>query len=249
MYTIPSAVQLAIKLAAAQIQQIKKQNPVIALDGYSSSGKSTLAKDLATLLEITHIDTGAMYRATALYLLQTGISPDDEPTVTSSLDDIDIELCLEKGQRCTKLNDIDVSEEIRSMKVSNIVSEVSTISSVRRYLVKQQRKIAASQSVVMDGRDIGTVVLPDADVKIFVTASIEERSKRRHLELSNKGVDISLEEVSTNLEKRDRIDSGRKDSPLLQADDAVLLDTTTYDRPGMLVEAIKIISNKLNAHL
>ena len=246
MYNIPSAVQLAIQIAAAHIKQIKKQRPVIALDGHSSSGKSTLAKDLATLLEITHIDTGAMYRATALYLLQAGISPQDESVVESSLTDINIELCLEEGHQCTKLNDLDVSKEIRSIEVSDIVSEVSAISAVRRYLVDQQRHIASQQSVVMDGRDIGTVVLPDADVKLFVTASLEERSKRRHLELLDRGVELSLHDVSDNLSKRDKIDSERKDSPLRQAEDAVLLDTTHHDRPGMLVQAIKIIVDKLN---
>jgi len=243
---IPSAVQLAIKIATAQIQQIKKQRPVIALDGHSSSGKSTLAKDLATLLEITHIDTGAMYRATALYLLQAGISPQDESVVGSSLADINIELCLEEGYQCTKLNGVDVSKEIRSMEVSNIVSEVSTISAVRRFLVDQQRVIASKQSVVMDGRDIGTVVLPKADVKLFVTASIEERSKRRHLELLDRGVEITIGDVADNLAKRDKIDSEREDSPLKQADDANLIDTTHHDRSGMLVEAIKIIVDKLN---
>ena len=245
MYTLPSAVQLAIQLAAAQIKQIKNQNPVIALDGHSSSGKSTLARDLAKLLEITHIDTGAMYRATAFYLLEAGISPQDESKIESVLSDIKIELCLEQGLQCTKLNNLDVSTEIRSMKVSDIVSEVSTISAVRRYLVDQQRQIAAVQSVVMDGRDIGTVVLPDADVKLFITASIEERSTRRHLELSDRGVELSIEEVAANLAKRDQIDSQRKDSPLRQAEDAVLLDTTHFDRPGMLVEAIKIIVDKV----
>jgi len=219
---------------------------VIALDGHSSSGKSTLAKDLATLLEITHIDTGAMYRATALYLLQAGISPQDESVVESCLTDINIELCLEKGNQCTKLNNIDVSSDIRSMEVSDIVSEVSTISSVRRYLVEQQRQIASLQSVVMDGRDIGTVVLPDADVKLFVTASLEERSKRRHLELEERGVELSLSDVTDNLKKRDKIDSERTDSPLRQAEDAVLLDTTHLDRSGMLVQAIKVIIEKIN---
>ena len=245
MYNIPSAVQIAIKLAAAQIQHIKHKNPVIALDGHSSSGKSTLARDLAQLLDITHIDTGAMYRAVALYSINETIAIHDTQAIVGSLGDIQIDLRSEDGSQQTFLNGQDVSKDIRSMKVSDIVSEVSTISEVRKYLVQQQREIARSKSVVMDGRDIGTVVLPDADVKLFVTASSEERSKRRYLELLNRGVKIELHEVAENLRKRDKIDSERADSPLLQAKDAMLIDTSSLDRPGMLTKAITLIHDKL----
>jgi len=238
-------VQIAIKAATTQIQSIKTQKPVIALDGHSSSGKSTLAKDLSQLLEVTHIDTGAMYRAVSLYLLQHHISPQDITTIKTALPHIKIELTQIEGRQVTLLNGKDVSKEIRSMAVSDIVSEVSTVSEVRRYLVEQQREIAKKQSVVMDGRDIGTVVLPDAEVKIFVTASTDERTNRRHLELTERGVDVTPDQVRKNLIKRDKIDSERADSPLKQAEDAILLDTTELDRSGMLVQAIQIISTTI----
>jgi len=244
LYNIPGAVQLAVQVAAAQIQEIRSNNPVIALDGHSSSGKSTLAKDLAKLLQITHIDTGAMYRAVALYTLEQGINVTDRAKVAAALSDIRIRLEVEEGIQKTILNDKDVSKDIRSMAVSDVVSEVSVISEVRRFLVDQQRAIAAEQSVVMDGRDIGTVELPQADGKLFVTASDDVRSHRRHLELQGRGVEISLDDVRANLLKRDKIDSEREDSPLMQAEDAVLLDTTSLDRSGMLTTAIKIISEK-----
>ena len=244
MYNIPGAVQLAVQVAAAQIQEIRSKNPVIALDGHSSSGKSTLAKDLAKLLHITHIDTGAMYRAVALFTLEKGIDVTDVPKVTEALSEIRIQLIKEEEKQKTILNEKDVSKDIRSMAVSDIVSEVSVISAVRRFLVDQQRSIAAEHAVVMDGRDIGTVVLPNADVKLFVTASDKVRSHRRHLELQDRGVAISLEDVRANLLKRDKIDSERTDSPLKQAEDAVLLDTTTLDRQGMLTTAIRIILDK-----
>lgn len=204
---------------------MKKIN--IAIDGHSSCGKSTTSKILARKLAYKYIDTGAMYRAVTLYMIENDIDFKDEEVLMDTLPKIQVDFRMdpEKGNRTT-LNGRDVEDDIRTMKVSALVSPVSTIPSVRRKLVEQQQVIAAGKGVVMDGRDIGTVVLPNAELKVFMTASLEARAKRRWEELKRKGQDISLEEVSRNLSERDRIDSGREDSPLKMADDAILLDTT-----------------------
>lgn len=247
MYNIPQGVGIGLSLLQHELEKIRSHKLVIALDGHSSSGKSTLAHNLAQLLSLKHIDTGAMYRAVTLYLLDQEIDISNELKVESVLKDIDITFQREDDQCFTLLNGIKVEEEIRTMRVSDQVSDVSAISAVRSHLVNLQRKMAASDSVIMDGRDIGSVVLPDANIKIFVSASLEIRTDRRYKELLAKGVEITKEEVAKNLAKRDHIDSNREDSPLVQAADAIFLDTGGLDHGQMLAEAIKIIHGKTSS--
>lgn len=204
---------------------------VIAIDGHSSCGKSTVAKDLAKELSIAYIDTGAMYRAVTLYALRNGfISNDslDEKRVVDSLADISITFLFNSQLKCneTFLNGTSVESEIRTLEVSNKVSYISAIKAVRKQLVEWQREMGSKQSVVMDGRDIGTVVFPDADIKIFMTASDEVRAQRRYDELVAKGDKVSLDDVLLNIRERDRIDSTRAESPLRRAEDALLLDNS-----------------------
>ncbi len=218
---------------------------VIALDGHSSSGKSTLAKDLSSLLSVSHIDSGAMYRAITLYFIRHKVDINNKSTVAYALESINISFKVVDGKTVTVLNGSVVESDIRTMEVSDLVSDVAAISSVRRYLVSQQRRLADAQSIIMDGRDIGTVVFPEADVKLFVTASIEVRTQRRYDELKARGVEITIDEVRANLTKRDHIDSTREDSPLKQAEDAILLDTGSLDRSGMIASATKMIHEKM----
>jgi len=215
---------------------------VIAIDGHSSSGKSTISKDLASTFGFIHIDTGAMYRAVTFYCLSQNIDTQDPNAVGASLDNINIVFKQIDGRRLTFLNGEQVEKEIRTMHVSSHVSHIASISAVRRFLVDQQRSMKGTCGIIMDGRDIGTVVFPDAHIKFFVSASIESRSARRYDELVTKGITISKEEVIKNLEERDFIDSNREDSPLVQADDAIYFDTTSYDRNGQLAQAIQLIS-------
>jgi len=203
---------------------MKKIN--IAIDGHSSCGKSTLAKALAAKLHYLYIDSGAMYRAVTLYFLNKGTDINNAEAVKAHLEEITISFKNHNGENRTLLNDADVSEEIRSMAINNFVSPVAAISSVRKKLVHQQQIIGSKKGVVMDGRDIGTVVFPDAEIKIFLTANIETRAQRRFDELRRKGNAVSLEEIKHNLAERDRIDSNRLDSPLKQAQDAILLDNS-----------------------
>lgn len=203
----------------------------IAVDGYSATGKSTTAKAVAARLGYVFIDSGAMYRAVALYCLDRGIPIlPDEPRLEDSLDHIHIDFRLnpETGRRDTYLNGQDVELEIRSLRVSEVVSEVAAISSVRRKLVAMQREMGKAGGVVMDGRDIGTVVFPKAELKIFLSASMEVRVQRRMNELTRKGKPATADEVRANILHRDRIDSTREDSPLRKADDAFEIDTTHH---------------------
>jgi cytidylate kinase len=194
----------------------------IAIDGPAGAGKSTVAKKLAKLLGFTYIDTGAMYRAITLKVLRENISLKDEERIVEVARKSDISL---DGERVF-LDGEDVSEEIRKPIISQKVSVVSQIPEVREILVKKQRKIAEGKNVVMDGRDIGTVVLPDAQFKFFLTASLEERARRRYEELKNKGTEVKYEEVLEEIKKRDSLDSGRKTSPLTIPEGAILIDTT-----------------------
>lgn len=245
MITLPQGISLAIKLVTAEITALKNKNLTIALDGHSSSGKSTLAKDLAQLLDIIHVDTGAMYRAVTYSFIQNEIDLQDDHHVNKALKDIHIEFKMEGQTKCTFLNGQNVESDIREMAVSEKVSDVATVHAVRKFLVAQQRAMAKTTSIIMDGRDIGSVVFPDADVKLFVTADITERSQRRYKELQGRGKDISLNDVSENLQKRDIIDSTREHSPLVKAADAVTLDTTDMDRGTMLATAVKIIHSQV----
>lgn len=204
---------------------------VIAIDGYSSTGKSTMAKALAKQIGYAYIDTGAMYRAVTLYCLENNLIDGDivdEPALQQRLDDIHITFRpADDGTTHTYLNDVDVESEIRSMRVSNKVSIIAAIGFVRRDMVRQQQAMGTQKGIVMDGRDIGTVVFPDAEMKVFVTASAEVRAMRRYKELQGKGdTTTTLEEVMQNVTERDRIDSTRAESPLRRADDAVELDNS-----------------------
>lgn len=196
----------------------------IALDGYSSCGKSTMAKFLARELKYIYVDTGAMYRVVALYALRHGMVENgevDEAALVAALDKIDISF---SDDRHALLNGEDVENEIRGMQVSECVYKVSSIAAVREKLVREQRKIGRNGGVVMDGRDIGTVVFPNAELKIFVTASAETRARRRYDELVAKGEKITYDEVLENIRNRDFADENRKTSPLKKAEDAIIFD-------------------------
>ncbi len=216
---------------------MKKIN--IAIDGYSSCGKSTLAKQLARELNYIYIDSGAMYRAVTLFLLQHNINIQNHDEVIGKLDEIDIYFEYLDGNSTTFLNGKNVEKDIRKMDIAKQVSHVAIISEVRQKLVKQQQHLGRDKGVVMDGRDISTVVFPDAELKIFVTAEIDIRADRRFQELKDKGIESSLEEIKSNLRDRDYIDSTREDSPLTQAEDAILLDNTSLDRASQLKKALE----------
>ncbi|GAB1398542.1 MAG TPA: (d)CMP kinase [Saprospiraceae bacterium] len=221
---------------------------IIAIDGYSSCGKSTLARELARVLHYIYIDTGAMYRAVTLYFINHNIDFKNEEEVTNALNNISIDFRKIKSEIHTFLNSQDVETSIRSMQVSELVSEVSAISSVRSFLVQQQQAMEQQKGIVMDGRDIGTVVFPSAELKIFLTASPEIRATRRKKEYEQKGIDISLEEVKNNLAHRDHIDSTREDSPLRQAADAILLDNSYLTKEEQLKFVLDLMSEKFNLH-
>lgn len=205
---------------------------IIAIDGYSSCGKSTMAKDLAREIGYIYIDSGAMYRAVTLYCLEKGLFRGedgiDEQALREQLQHIHITFRRDSstGMPHTYLNGTDVEDQIRSLQVSAHVSPVAALGFVREAMVRLQQAMGQEKGIVMDGRDIGTAVFPQAELKIFVTASAEIRARRRFLELSAKGADVSFEEILHNVEERDRIDRSREVSPLRQADDAILLDNS-----------------------
>lgn len=210
----------------------------IAIDGYSSTGKSTLARELAQSLNYRYIDTGAMYRAVTLYALRKGYIGHGaiSDKLLEDVDHLKVEFHFNKelGRAEIYLNDENVEGPIREMEVAREVSGIAAISEVRRFLVKAQQKMADHKRVVMDGRDIGTVVLPHAELKIFVTAREEIRVERRYQELMRRGKKVSKQEVKANLEQRDLMDTTRKDSPLRKADDARLLDNSAITRREQL---------------
>lgn len=204
---------------------------IIALDGYSSSGKSTMARRLAAEIGYRYIDSGAMYRAVTLYALDHGMidaqgSP-DSAAIIAALPDIAIDFAVQPdGTQRTTLNGVDVEDEIRRLRVSEAVSPVSAIPEVRHALVAKQQALGAGKGIVMDGRDIGTVVFPDAELKIFVDASAETRAMRRFREMTEKGAQVSYEDVLANVVHRDKIDTTRAESPLRRADDAISLENS-----------------------
>ncbi|WP_194850677.1 (d)CMP kinase [Nonlabens antarcticus] len=207
----------------------------IAIDGHSSTGKSTAAKQLAHELGYLYVDTGAMYRAVSFFALSENLINQgqlDQSVLERRLKDIAItfERNPETGNNEVCLNGKNIESEIRTLEVSNVVSIVASNSAVRAKLVEQQQKMGAAKGVVMDGRDIGTVVFPDAELKVFMTAAADVRAKRRFEELTNSGQIVDYADVLENVIERDRIDSTREDSPLIQADDALLLDTSYMDR-------------------
>lgn len=220
---------------------------VIAIDGNSGCGKSSTAKVIAKKLKYIYIDTGAMYRAVTLFFIKHKIDLKNVLDVEEALRQIDIsfEYNIESAKNETYLNGKNVETEIRQMEVSNLVSPVSEISKVRRKLVEQQRKMGDGRGVVMDGRDIGTVVFPNAELKIFMTADLQVRSERRKLELAEKGTKVDLNDVIDNLKSRDIIDSSRADSPLKKADDAHLVDTSNVTFDEQVDQILKLINQKL----
>lgn len=207
----------------------------IAIDGHSSTGKSTAAKQLAQELQYIYVDTGAMYRAVSYFALSENLVHNerlDSQKLIDRLDDITITFKRneETDRADVYLNGQNIEQQIRTLEVSNIVSHIAIISEVRAKLVAQQQAMGRDKGVVMDGRDIGTVVFPDAALKVFMTAAPEVRAQRRYVELKQRGDEVTLDEVLQNVLERDRIDSTREDSPLIQADDAKLLDTSTMTR-------------------
>lgn len=217
----------------------------IAIDGPAGAGKSTLARRAATELGFVYVDTGALYRAVALYMLQRGIDVNNAAAVSSVLPMIDVELKYVNGEQRVYLCGENVSSVIRTPEVSMAASNVSAIAKVREFLFDLQQNIAATKNVIMDGRDIGTVVLPEAQVKIFLTASAEERAKRRYDELAAKGVSVVYEEVLADVKLRDYNDSNRPIAPLKPAADAITLDTTGLSLEESSQKLIEIIKNKL----
>lgn len=220
----------------------------VAIDGYSSCGKSTLAKQLAAALQYSYVDTGAMYRAVTLYFIRNQVDLFHPEQVNNALANINIEFKLNPNtnQQDTYLNGENIESEIRvNPRVASVVSDVSAISEVRRFLVKQQQQMGKLKGIVMDGRDIGTVVFPDAELKLFVTADPMVRAKRRFDELVEKGQTTTIEEVLANLEKRDHIDSNRADSPLMQATDAIVLDNSNLTREEQFEWVMKLVNQKI----
>jgi CMP/dCMP kinase len=217
---------------------------IIAIDGPSSCGKSTLAKDLAKELNYKYIDTGAMYRAITLYFLRNNISEKDSVKVKNALKTIEIEFKkYPDGNQYTILNGEEVEDEIRSMEVSKNVSQVSAIKEVRDAMVKQQQRMGKDKGLIMDGRDIGTIVFPDAELKIFLIADEEERIHRRFYELRQKGIEITEEEVEKNLLSRDYLDSHREVAPLRKADDAIELNNTDMNRKEQVDFVLNLVRN------
>lgn len=217
----------------------------VAIDGPSGAGKSTIARMAAKELGFLYVDTGALYRTIGLYVMRTGIASTDEAGVTRLLPDIEVDIKYENGEQRTFLGGEDVSELIRTPEASRYASDVSAMGPVRGALLNLQRSLAQKNSVIMDGRDIGTVVLPNADVKIFLTAGDEERARRRYDELKAKGVDVSFDKVLHDMRERDKNDESRAIAPLKRADDATLIDTTSFDLDRSVELVLRAIREKI----
>ena len=224
----------------------------IAIDGYSACGKSTLAKGLAKALDYSFIDSGAMYRGAALFFYRLGYVSEkhiDKAAIEMAIPDLELSFKIDNAKSCLYLHNENIEDEIRQSHVANIVSKVATIKAVRIALVKQQQRMGENDGIVMDGRDIGSVVFPNAQLKLFVTADPEIRAQRRFAELQEKGISEKLEEVKSNLTKRDHIDSTREESPLIQVKDAIVLDNSNLTKKEqlewVLEKAKKIIRSNL----
>lgn len=218
----------------------------IAIDGPSGAGKSSLARAVARELGIVYVDTGALYRTVGLFVRRAEIDPKDTLAVISCLPNIELKMTYENGEQIIRLCGEAVGESIRTPEISMYASAVSAIPEVRAFLLETQRKIARETGVVMDGRDIGTVILPDAEVKIFLTASPEARARRRTLELAAKGVTVTYEEVLADMAERDKNDSTRAVAPAIPAEDAVMLDNSDLTPEGTLARALAIVREKMN---
>ena len=225
---------------------IKKQI-TIAIDGYSACGKSTLAKDLAKKLSFIFIDSGAMYRGVALYCLQNNLFDADgtpkQVEIIQVLKNITLSFQLINDNNCLLLNEKNVEELIRGTEVAAVVSKVATIKEVRVKLVMEQQKMGANGGIVMEGRDIASVVFPSAELKLFITASPEIRAQRRYLELKSKGIETNINTISLNLAERDLMDSSRKESPLIQVADAIVMDNSKLTREEQLDFVLNLVSN------
>jgi len=222
----------------------------VAIDGYSSTGKSTIAKQLASKLGYVYVDSGAMYRAMTLFSMQKGYISSSQFCVQDLIDNLDnasLEFIYNEtlGFAEMYLNDVNVEKSIRSLEVSNLVSKVSAIPEVRRKLVAIQKEIGKNKAVVMDGRDIGSVVFTDAELKIFMTSSAETRAQRRYDELIQKGEKVSYQDVFTNVVERDRVDTSRKDSPLVKADGAIEIDNSQLSKEKQFEIILKLVEEKL----
>ena len=222
-----------------------KKKPVIAIDGFSSTGKSSISKKIAKKLDLIHIDTGALYRGITFFALENCLNDQQEidiKSLFSKLNEIHLEFRPNHQVLELYLNGKNINKEIRELRVSNNVSIVAKQPEIRDFLLDFQRNLAAKGGVIMDGRDIGTVILPNADFKFFVTASPEERARRRHLQLQNAGTEASYEEVFQNLITRDKIDSERDVAPLKKADDAILIDNTLLNKEETIALILSHIS-------
>ncbi|HAB94930.1 MAG TPA: (d)CMP kinase [Lachnospiraceae bacterium] len=217
----------------------------IAIDGPAGAGKSTIAKTVAAKKNYIYVDTGAMYRAMALFILRKGISPEDAASISASCGEADISIEYRDGAQVVLLGGENVNDQIRTPQVSDMASRTSVNQDVRRKLVELQQKLARRQNVVMDGRDIGTVVLPDAQVKIYLTANVDERAKRRYEELIQKGEKADLDEIKAQIRERDERDMNREISPLRKADDAVLVDTSDMTIDEVADRILSIVDEKI----
>lgn len=219
---------------------------IIAIDGHSGCGKSTTSRLLAKNLNFKYLDSGAMYRAVTLYFVNKGVSQNDTKKIKDELNNIIIDFKYVEDNQHIFLNDQDVENEIRSDEISNHVSLFSSNSSIRKFLVNKQKTFGINKNIVVEGRDITTVVFPDAEIKVFMTADIQVRAKRRFNEMKSKNPDITYSDVIKNLEDRDIQDSTRKDSPLMVADDAFILDTSDLEINDQVDKIINFISNKFS---
>ncbi len=222
----------------------------IAIDGFSSTGKSTIAKQLATALGYVYVDTGAMYRAVTLFAMEAGVITTENKDIEGLIAllpnvQLHFEFNASKGYAEIFLNGKNVEAYIRSLEVSNLVSTVAAIPEVRVKLVEQQREMGKAKGIVMDGRDIGTVVFPDAELKLFMTASAQVRAERRYKELTEKGDTVAFEAVLANIEQRDHVDSTREDSPLVQADDAIEIDNSYLTRTEQFAKIMALVEAAL----
>ena len=216
----------------------------IAIDGPAGAGKSTIARRVAKELSFIYVDTGAMYRAMALYLLRKEVNKDDTEQIGNICQDAEISIEYQNGEQIVLLNDENVNSYLRTEEVGNMASVSSAVPRVREKLLSLQRKLARDMSVVMDGRDIGTTILPDADVKIYLTASSLTRAKRRYLELQEKGTICNLDEIQKDIEERDQRDMSREISPLRQAEDAVLVDSSNLTIQQVVDRILQIFRSK-----
>ena len=217
----------------------------VAIDGPAGAGKSTVAKKAAAVLGFTYVDTGAVYRSVTFFCDRAGVDKDDDAAVSKALEGLSADISFKDGTQHVSVNGEDVTDMIRTPEISSLTSFYAAKPCVRAFLLELQREMARSRDVIMDGRDIGTVVLPDADVKIFLTASPEVRAKRRYDELRAKGENVSFDDILSSVNQRDRQDSERSAAPLKQAEDAIYLDTGDMDIDAAVQRVVDIVRNEV----